>query len=492
MDLTVMLVSAVVCLIIFFWFRRTDPRLPPSPMRPLPVVGHLFYMSPDSRTQFPEFRKRCGDIYSLYLGGFLVVVINGYDLIKEALLKKGESTSDRPPYFLDLATGIQGKGVLFASGDYWKEQRAVSLSILKAFGMGKNLMADQIQEEVGCFINYLASLEGKPTDIHAMTHISAANIISFVLIGHRFEYKDKHFQDFMCQMNNMVTDQKNVALVNFLPWLRHIPGDLFNAKRIMSFAQICMQMLTKFIVDKRRHLDHSSEVCNFIDAYTLEKNKKTQAGVATTMDDESLSRIMFDLFVAGTETTSTTISWCLLYMLHNPHVQEIVYEEIKDEIGTDRTPTIHDRAKLTYLNAVIMETQRLASIVSLSASHFCTETITLRGYTIPNGAWILPNLDSVLHDTVIWGDDAMSFRPERFLDDQGKLQIPEQFIPYSIGKRACLGEGMAKMELFLFLSSMFQRFKFLPSVPVSLPDLKHQSGGVVTPKYFEIRLVERN
>lgn len=353
-------------------------------------------------------------------------------------------------------------------------------------------MAEQIQEEVGCFINYLASLDGKPTDIHSMTQISSANIISFVLIGHRFEYDDTNFRELMSQMNNMVADQKHVALVNFLPWLRHIPGDLFNAKRITSYGQKSMQMFMNFIVDKRRHIDHSAEVSNFIDAYTLEKNKKTQAGLATTMDDESLSKIMFDLFTAGTETTSTTICWCLLYMLHNPNVQEHVYEEVKDQIGTDRAPTLHDRAKLTYLNAVIMETQRLASIVSNAVIHLCTETVTLRGYTLPKGACILPNLDSVLHDTAIWGDDAMSFRPERFIDNQGKLQTPEQFIPYSVGKRACLGEGMAKMELFLFLSSMFQRFKFLPSIPGTLPEVKYQPGGVITPKYFEIRLVERN
>ncbi|BFZ06898.1 hypothetical protein BsWGS_09937 [Bradybaena similaris] len=231
MDLTVLLVSAVVCLIIFFWFRRTDPRLPPSPMRPLPVVGHLFYMTSDSRTQFQEFRKRCGDIYSLHLCGSLLVIVNGYDLIKEALVKKGDVISDRPPYFLDQATGLPEKGVIFSSGEYWKEQRAVSTSILKAFGMGKNTMAEMIQEEVGCYVDFLKSLNGEPTDIHNMTHISTANIICCILIGHRSEYDDKYLQELMHNMDYLMADHQNVGLVNMLPWLRHIPGDLFKAKK---------------------------------------------------------------------------------------------------------------------------------------------------------------------------------------------------------------------------------------------------------------------
>lgn len=366
------------------------------------------------------------------------------------------------------------------------------MSILKAFGMGKNTMAEMVQEEVGFYVNYLARLNGEPTDIHNMTHISTANIICYVLIGHRFEYDDKYLQELMHNMDYLMAGQQNAGIINFLPWLRHIPGDLFKVKKLTSVIQMIMQLLMKFIEAKRRNIETSSEVCNLIDAYIIERKKKLQAGVATTMDDASLSRIMFDLFLAGTETTSTTIYWCLLYILHHPQVQDNVYHEIKEQIGTVRKPTIQDKTRLPYLNAVIAETQRLASIVPLSATHVCTEEVSLRGYTIPKGTLVLPNLDTALHDTATWGQDAMSFRPERFIDSKGKLQVPEQLIPFSIGKRACLGEAMARTEMFLFLASMFQRFEFLPPTPGKLPELKYQSGGVITAKRYKIKIVERN
>lgn len=390
------------------------------------------------------------------------------------------------------ATGLGGKGVIFASGTLWKEQRSVSLSILRAFGMGKNVLAEKIQEEVGCYVEYLAGLKGKPTDIRVMTNISTSNIICSILIGRRFEYDDEKFQDFIHKLGSVVGDQGMVSAVNFIPWLKKLPGDFFKAKKIAMSSRAIIDMLASVMNVKKRHVEDSNDVSNMIDAYIIERNKKLKAGVCTTLDDENLLKIINDLFGAGTETTSTTIYWCILYILNNPQVQDKVYDEIKHNIGTERTPTIQDKTQLTYLNAVIMETQRLANIVPLSVTHMSSEEATLRGYTLPKGTWVVPNLDSVLHDKDIWGEDVMTFRPERFIDNCGKLKNPDEFIPFSIGRRACLGESMAKMELFLFLSNMFQRFRFLPPNPYGVPPLTYTFASVVSPQAYQVRAVQRN
>ncbi|BFZ06896.1 hypothetical protein BsWGS_09935 [Bradybaena similaris] len=491
MELTTLIAAVVVFLVIYLWFQRRDPRLPPTPVRPLPIVGHLFSVAQDTRPLFQEWRKRCGDIYSLYLGSALVVVLNGYDLIKEALVKKADAFSDRPPFFIDTASGTGGHGIIFSSGSLWKEQRSVCLSILRSFGMGKNVLAEKIQKEVDCFVDYLRGLKGKPTNIHIMTNISTSNIICSILIGRRFEYDDEQFQDLIHKMNTLATQQESVSAMNFIPWLSKLPGDFFNAKKISASTNAILAMLSKVLNEKRRHVDDSNDVCNLIDAYIVERNKKTQSAIPTTLSDLNLLKIMNDLFNAGSETTSTTIYWCILYMLNYPEVQKKIFDEIKDKVGTDRTPTMQDKTQLIYLRAVIMETQRLASIVPLSLTHMVSEEATLRGYTLPKGTWVIPNLDSVLHDKNIWGEDALRFRPERFIDDQGKLKNPEEFIPFSMGRRACLGESLAKMELFLFLSNMFQRFQFLPANPDSIPSAAYRCAIVMTPHEYEVRMVER-
>lgn len=394
--------------------------------------------------------------------------------------------------FLSLQSiGMGGKGVIFSNGANWKEQRSVEMSILRTFGMGKNLLAEKVQTEVDCYIKYLASLNGKPSNIRIMTNISMSNLICSILIGHRFEYDDTYFQDLMHKLTALVSDLQNTSIVNFFFWLKYLPGDLFLAKRIETNMRAIMTLLMKFIEEKRHQVDDANDVCNLIDAYMIERNKKVQSGASTSLDDQNLLKIMMDLFGAGTETTSTTIYWCVLYLLKHPDVQDKVYLEIKDKVGTDRAPNMQDKGQLTYLNAVIMESQRLASIVPLSLTHICSEEVTLKGYTIPKGTYILPNLDTVLHDKATWGEDAMSFRPERFIDENGKLQIPDQFIPFGIGRRVCLGEAIAKMELFLFLSTMFQRFHFVPAVPCSGQQIDCDCGLIIAPKPYEVMAIER-
>uniref|UniRef100_A0A0B7BQ04 Cytochrome P450 n=1 Tax=Arion vulgaris TaxID=1028688 RepID=A0A0B7BQ04_9EUPU len=491
MELATLLVFAVVSFIVYLWYRRSDSRLPPSPLRALPIVGHLFYMDSDTRPQFKKWREQCGDIFSLNMCGTKVVVLSGYDLIKEALVKKADVFSDRPPFFFDQATGLGEKGVIFSNGKNWKEQRSVALYILRTFGMGKNLLALKIQEEVDNYVEYLASQKGNPTNISLQTNISTSNVICSILIGHRFEYDDQDFQNLIHKLGTLATEQQTVSLVNFMFWLKYLPGDFFRAKKLTAHFDTILNLLEKFIKETKQNMTDGNEASNFIEAYIMDREKKIKSGLPTDLDDKNLLKIVNDLFQAGTETTSTTIYWCILFILNNPGVQEKIYQEIKDNVGRERTPTMQDKNQLTYLNAVIHETQRLGSIVPLSVTHICSEDITLRGYNVPKGAYILPNLDSVLFDKTTWGEDADNFRPERFIDNNGKLNVPEQFIPFSTGRRVCLGEALAKMELFLFLSSMFQRFQFLPPTPDSIPPLDYKCGVVIVPKPYKVRVVER-
>jgi cytochrome P450 len=150
--------------------------------------------------------------------------------------------------------------------------------------------------------------------------------------------------------------------------------------------------------------------------------------------DENLTWCVSHLFVAGTETTSTTIKWALLLLLHHPHVQDKCFQEIRDVIGTSRTPTMADRPKMTYLEAFIMEVLRFADIAPMSVPHATADDVTLRGYVIPKDAMIIPFLDSVLQDPDVWGDPE-NFRPERFISPDGKLTKPHEFIPFSTGRQ---------------------------------------------------------
>ncbi|KAK6997634.1 cytochrome P450 2J3 [Biomphalaria glabrata] len=492
MDLITVLLASVVVLFLYFWFLRADGNYPPQPSRPLPVVGHLFSLEDDLRPQYKKWHKDLGEIFSLNMAGTIMVVINGYDLIKEIFVKRADEFSDRAPFFLDKATGMPCKGIVFANGKTWKEQRATALSILRNLGMGKDTLAQIIQDEVGHFMQLLAQLEGRPTKMRINMNMGIANIICSFLLGRRFEYDDPTFQKLMQLLRYIVGNTSKGEIVSVFPILSLLPGDQFHSKRLAASSKAVIEIIVeKFIREIQDDTSEDVTPSNFVTLYLEEMERKRKTGEKTTMDEENLAKSIFDFLVAGTETTSTSLLWCLLYALNYPEVQEKIFKEIENEIGLERAPTSQDRTKLVYLNAFLAEVSRLASVAAHAFTHYCPQETTVKGYKIPKDSIIIPNLDSVMYDKKIWGNDVMSFKPERFINQEGKLHIPEQLIPFGIGRRICLGEGMAQTIRFLIMSSMFQRFQLLPRDAEAPPSLGYVFGADVSPQSFEIRFVDR-
>ncbi|KAK3753365.1 hypothetical protein RRG08_005954 [Elysia crispata] len=483
----------VLMLLVQAWLRE-PANLPPVPGRPHLLLGHLPYLGAKRREQMAQWRKTTGDVFRLYMGRKPLVVLCGYSVLKEALIKHGDLFVDRPPGGYATTVVQDGtKGVLGASGAAWREQRAVAMSILRKFGMGKNSLADKIQEEITAYLDVLSGLCGQPTDVKRVTSATLSNVICSIIVGKRFEYDDPYFLQFMDTFSEQVRLVSSTSMINVFPWLRYWPGDMFGAKRFIDCHHDLDNIFSDpFIAQKTKEYEAGGDALdNFISAYVHEWRRKEQGGETTTMDGGHLRRLLGNLFIAGSETTATTMLWFMLYMLHYPHIQEKVFAELEEVVGHNRRPTMQDKSRLPYLNAVIMETQRRASIAPFSLSRICTADVTLQGYLIPRGTRVVSNLDSVLLDEVTWGDP-LNFRPERFLDNHGGLIHPDEFVPFSMGRRVCLGESLAKMELFLFLAALVQRFRLLPSVPGQLPPQKALFGVTCPPEPFTLRLKERS
>ncbi|CAB3406444.1 unnamed protein product [Caenorhabditis bovis] len=158
------------------------------------------------------------------------------------------------------------------------------------------------------------------------------------------------------------------------------------------------------------------------------------------------------------ETTSNTLYWSVLYCLTTPRVVENINKELKEKVNGDRIITMADKNDLVYINATINEVQRLANLLPLNVSHATTEDVEINGLRIPKDTIIVPQISCVLYDEKIF-PDPHSFNPSRFIGDDGKLLKVEELVPFSIGKRQCLGEGLARMELFLFFANLFNQFE---------------------------------
>lgn len=476
--------------LVFLWYWLTKPpgNFPPAPGRALPLIGHMHMMEKNPINNFNKWSKQCGDIFSVRIGSKYAVVLNTYEIIKDAFIIKGEKFSNRS------STGLFAKllphrlkGVIFSSGPIWKEQRVVSFTILKDLGMGKNVLAERICEEVAVYVEEIAKFKGQPVDLKTLTNSCVSNVISSIIFGKRFELNDPLLLRLLQIINDFVTTFSGVSVLNFMPALKNVPGDPFKANPLISNSNELQQHLRVIINETKDQRAKSSD--SFISLYMDQIARKQKIGQSTALNEESLVQIIDDLFGAGSETTSTTILWSLLFALHHPDVQDKIHKEIVAEIGTERSPTINDKAKLKYLSAFLLETERVANVVPFVV-HECGETASLNGYTIPKGCLVIANFVKVHADPSVW-TDPMEFRPERFLDADGNVVTKPELVPFSIGRRACLGEALAKMELFLFSAALFQRFQFLPASPNQIPPLTSVFGITLSPMNFEIRCVDR-
>ena len=158
-------------------------------------------------------------------------------------------------------------------------------------------------------------------------------------------------------------------------------------------------------------------------------------------------------------------------------------------VGEDRSPAMEDRPRLPYTEAVIMEVQRHANIVPFGIRHMTEGDLEVRGHLLPAGTVVMPVMAEVLKGEH-WGDGEV-FRPERFLSASGQLRRDEHFIPFSTGRRQCLGEALARTQLFLFFTALVQSFTFLPEKPGEMPAEEWQLGLSSLPTPFKLRLKPR-
>lgn len=145
---------------------------------------------------------------------------------------------------------------------------------------------------------------------------------------------------------------------------------------------------------------------------------------------------------------------------------------------------------MPYTEAVLLEIQRYASIVPFGVPHMTKSSTNLCGYEIPANTSIWPNLWALHHDPELWGDPEV-FRPERFIDCNGQVSKPEYLIPFSAGSRRCMGEDLAKVELFVFFTTLMQRFTFKCPVGHPPPSLNAVMGVSLQPLPYSLYIEKR-
>ncbi|KAI4530642.1 hypothetical protein MG293_019531 [Ovis ammon polii] len=349
---------------------------------------------------FYELAEDYGPVFTLYFGMKPTVVLHGYEAVKQVLIDQSEEFS----------------------------------------GRGSLPVADNINQGLG-----------SPCDPTLLLSCAPCNVICSIVFRNRFEYSDEKLLTLIKYFNEnaMLASTPWIELFNAFPsLLRHFPGSHNTIFKNMTEQR-------KFILEEIKKHQESLDLNNpqdFID-YFLIKMEKEKHNKHSEFTMDNLITTVWDVFSAGTETTSLTLRYGLLLLLKHPEVTAKVQEEIDRVVGRNRSPCMQDRSRMPYTDAVLHEIQRYIDLVPSNLPHVATQDVKFREYLIPKGTAILTSLTSVLHD----------------------------------GKRVCVGEGLARMELFLLLVSILQHFTLKPVVdPKHIDTAPSFKGMISIPPFCEM------
>ncbi|XP_029281892.1 cytochrome P450 2K1-like [Cottoperca gobio] len=470
---SISLLGGLVVLLLVYIFTSSgftshnEGKEPPGP-KPLALLGNLLQL--DLRRPYHtllKLSKKYGSVFTFYMGPKKVVVLTGYKTVKEALVNHADEFADRDPMLI-MEEFNQGHGIIWSNGESWRAMRRFALTNLRDFGMGKKACEDKIIEQCHHVIGELKKFKKESFDTTKPIYFAVSNIICSMVYGNRYEYDDPEFTSLVDGMSKRLEllGSPSIQVYNMFPWFfkwiadRKLFFRLGNASRKQNL-EIISRLKETLVPQMCRGL---------VDAFLVQKLNLEESGITNShFHDENLMATVLNLFSAGTDTTSITLRWALLFMTKYPKIQDQVQEELSRVIGHHQVHA-EDRKNLPFVNAVLHETQRMASIAPMSLPLKTTQDVTFQGHFIKKGTTVIPLLTSVLYDESEW-ENPHSFYPAHFLDKDGKFVKRDAFIPFSAGCRFCPGEGLARMELFLFFTSLLQHFRFTPPPGISEDEL---------------------
>ncbi|XP_032995432.1 cytochrome P450 2B4-like [Lacerta agilis] len=444
--------------ILFSSFKmyKKKSQLPPGPT-PWLFLGNL--LQKDVLPVYNFYKKlvdKYGPIFTVWIGPKPIVVICGYETMIDAFVNHAEEFGGRPAMpFMERVSKYHGP---FTRNEAkWRELHRFTFSTLREFGMGKRTMSERIQEEALCLVEELVATQGQAFDPRRSFTCAVKNVICSVVFGNRFDYKDQVLLENLRIMQDLMSYLRSLSMqiYNVFPGIMaYLPGQ---HRKVLADCGKMQAFIRERVESHRRTLDPQN-LRDYIDCFLIRSEKK-QTDPEDIYSTEELVQCVFGLCIAGTLNCSDALVFSLMVMAKFPHIQAKVQREIDEVVGANRIPGMDDWVRLPYTNAVIHETQRFEKVSLEGFPRATTCRTEFWGYIIPQSTTVVPMLTTVHYDPLQW-ETPEKFNPGHFLDEKGQFRKRYAFMPFSAGKRACPGEALARMELFLFFSVLLQNFTF--------------------------------
>ncbi|XP_053577652.1 cytochrome P450 2G1 [Bombina bombina] len=493
MDITgfgMLLLLLITSIFIYLtWNKMYKKRnLPPGPT-PLPLIGNLLQIKlGELAGSLIKLQDQYGPVYTLYFGSRPVVFICGYQAVKEALVDHAEEfgVRGRVPT-MDKYT--QGYGFAFANGERWQQMRTFAIKTLREFGLGKKSTEVKIHEEAQNLVKEISQLNGSPVNPSKMFVISVAKVFLSIIFGSSLECKDERLLKLLSLVEETFSLMSSTwgQLEDTIPGLmKYIPGP---HQKIVNVSEELIGYIQDRVLVNQKSLD-PDDPRDFIDCFLIKmEQEKQNPNSEFTMRNLLLS--VHSLLLGAGDSVATTLRHTMLILVTYPDVQAKLHKDIDHVIGRNRLPLPIDRSQMPYTEAVINEVQRFIDLAPLNNTHSVMKDTEFRGYTIPKGTDVYPLLCTVHRDPSQFSTP-YKFNPNHFLDENGVFKKNDAMMAFSAGKRRCPGEGLAILELFLFLTIILQNFTLTSEKKFTDDDIAPKLTGFLNhPIYFEISFVPR-
>ncbi|KZT12723.1 cytochrome P450 [Laetiporus sulphureus 93-53] len=470
-------VVSVVVIARIVYLRWTEDvsslRLPPGP-KPIPLLGNVHQLSMVSQEKtFANWGKLYGGLVYAQLFRTPAIVINSLKAAQDLLDAKSANYSHRPRFV--LLSDLMGWDCVITHMTYGERFRKHRRWIAQAFEDKDALISYRALQRREAYV-LISGLFESPGFFRAHIRRFAAAMIMEIAYGHSVTSLNDQFVHLAerAAKETIESGGPGSMIVDFFPLLRHLPMWLPGAgfkRKAHKVRLIVRKMLDAPFEMVKTAMMHGTASPSFT-ATLLEE--VFSRGTPTTEEEDDIKGAAGVLFGAATDTTSAVLSTFILAMTLHPDIYKKARAEIDRVVGTVRLPDFPDRDSLPYLECVLEEVYRWNCPVPLGLPHKAAAHDQYRGYDIPGGSMIIPNIWAMTRDTQMYASPE-SFIPERFQGlsrEDADLHNPRNMV-FGFGRRACPGRKFADASIW------FAAANIIATVNISQPnDLSRKNADL--------------
>ncbi|XP_024025598.1 cytochrome P450 71A1 [Morus notabilis] len=468
-------------LLLFILSRsRSKLNLPPSPPR-LPLIGNLHQLGTHPHRSFRELSKKYGPLMLLKLGQVPTLVVSSADMMKEIIKNHDITFSNRPKTTAADIILYGSHDVGFAPyGEYWRQTRKICVLELLSFRRVQQFQF--VKEEVTvALIERIrrASQSSKDSSVNLSEMLIAAsnNIMSRCVLGRDFEDEDGPSK-FGELGRKLMVSMTTFSVGDFFPslrWVDNLIGVIGRMKFIFSELDT---FLDQVVEEHNAVLEGGEDIGgsntkDFVDIF-LKLQKHGMLEFELTQDN--IKAILVDMFIGGSDTTSTLLEWLMAELLRHPKVMKKAQEEVRRVVDNRSKIDMNDVHQMDYLKCVVKETLRLHPPAPLLLPRETMAAIELRGFHIPDKTRVFINSWAIQRDPNVW-DKPEEFLPERFQDSDVDFKGQDfQFLPFGSGRRGCPGLTFGVFSVEYVMANLLYWFDW------KCPDV----GGAILPNELDM------